>query len=213
MCLFPHPGSGKGTFSQYLIDKYNYIQICPGDLFRTEIKAQTELGKKIQPIVEKGDYVEEKIVCELIAKHLTKALAQKKSFIIDGFPRSTISLQFLNEFLKRNNLTKDVCFLQFLAADETCIKRITERKICEKCFHVFNNLYVKPIEKDLCDFCKNKLAERKADTSEIAKSRLAYFHSKIEPLIKSVQESYEFNTIKTETSLQDLKAEYDALIQ
>jgi adenylate kinase len=96
--LISAPGSGKGTFSQYLIQKYNYIQICPGDLLRAEIVAQTDFGKKIQPIVEKGEYIDEEVTCQLITKHLIIAIQQNKPFIIDGFPRTKTSLEFLDNF-------------------------------------------------------------------------------------------------------------------
>lgn len=213
LVLISAPGSGKGTLSQYLVKKYDYVQVCPGDIFRSEINAQTELGKKIQPIVEKGEYVDEKIVCDLIANNISKILSQNKYFIIDGFPRSEVSFQCLYEFFKRNNLIDEVVFLQLLTSDESCIKRVLDRQVCEKCFYVYNTVSMKPTEQNKCDCCGTVLAKRKADTKEIIEKRLVYFHDKIEPLINMAQQLYKTQAIKTECSIEDLKVEYDKLIQ
>lgn len=211
--LISAPGSGKGTFSQYLVQNHGYVQICPGDIFRSEIREQTALGKKIQPIVDRGDYVEEDIVCALIADNLLKAIKQQKQFIIDGFPRSEHSFIFLHKFLQENNLINDVCFLQFIAADQVCVQRILGRQICTECFKVYN-LITMPAKSDtLCDDCGVPLVRRKADTESIVKNRLNYFHTHIEPLMRPALALYEIKYITTECSLEDLKATYDTLIK
>ncbi|MCX5921894.1 MAG: nucleoside monophosphate kinase [Candidatus Dependentiae bacterium] len=99
--LLSAPGSGKGTFSQYMVEKYGYIQICPGDMYRDEIKQQTELGKRIQAIVDRGDYVDEETTCALVGEKLSKALDNNNFFIIDGFPRNEFAFQFLYNFLQQ----------------------------------------------------------------------------------------------------------------
>lgn len=211
--LISAPGSGKGTFSQYLIENYGYVQICPGDLFRNEINKQTELGKKIQPIVEAGEYVDEALVCQLIADNLLKVFKQAKPFIIDGFPRSKHSFQFLKTFFQDANLTHEVCFLQFIASDDTCINRISTRQVCTICFKVYNSVFVQPKEQNRCDQCDATLTLRTADTHTIVKKRLAYFHASIESLLQEAQNLYEVKKIETECSMQELYSNYDNLIK
>ncbi len=213
--LISAPGSGKGTFSQYLIQKYNYIQICPGDLLRAEILAQTELGKKIQPIVEKGEYIDEEITCQIITKHLVMAIQQNKPFIIDGFPRTKASLEFLDNFFKQHNLVAQVSFVQLVVNDKTCIKRIAERQVCNQCFQVYNRKTAASKAIDKCDNCQAPLALRKADTNEIAKQRLKYFHTNIEPLFHNlnlVNQHYNKQIIDAEQPLLELQLIYDNLI-
>ena len=210
--LISAPGSGKGTFSQYLVEKYDYAQICPGDIFRNEIKEQTELGKKIQPIVDRGDYVDEAIVCKLIADTLSKLIEQNKCFIVDGFPRSDVSFEFLYKFLSDKGLIKDTCLLQFLVNDQICMDRISERLVCTECFRVYNMSLVQPKEADKCDKCGTELSLRKADTKDIAKKRLDYFHTNIEPLISRAKKVYATKIINAETSLEALRSEYEKLI-
>jgi adenylate kinase len=209
--LISAPGSGKGTFSQYLVQEYGYVQVCPGDIFRSEIDAQTELGKKIQPIVEKGEYVDENIVCELIADHLSKITEQDKPFIIDGFPRSKISFQFLWKFLQDHNLVKNVCFLQLIANEDICINLIEGRLICANCCKVYNTSSAQPKKTNTCDDCCISLATRKADTRDIAKNRLDYFHANVEPLMDLAEELCTTTKIKADASLQELHTKYDAL--
>lgn len=211
--LISAPGSGKGTFSQYLIENYGYIQICPGDIFRDEILKQTALGKKIQPIVERGDYVEEAIVCQLIIDKLLDSIKQKKPFIIDGFPRSSHSFQCIKEFFQNNNITHDVCFLQLIASDDTCINRISTRQVCVHCFKVYNSVFAQPRQQHICDQCGTLLTLRKADTNTIVKKRLVYFHTSIESLLQEAQHLYEVRKIKTECSMQELYRNYDSLIK
>ena len=100
------------------------MQICPGDLFRAEILSQTELGRQIKPIVEQGKYVDEAITCKLIAQRLESAIQQRRPFIIDGFPRTQFSFDFLIDFLRSNGLVDQVCFVQLTAPDAVCLQRI-----------------------------------------------------------------------------------------
>jgi adenylate kinase len=210
--LISAPGSGKGTFSQYLVEKHGYIQICPGDIFRREIRAQTELGKKIQPMVDRGDYVDEDIVCKLISDHVAEIVEHKKGFIIDGFPRSEASFNFLHKYLGEKKLDKDVLFVQLTASDETCAQRIEGRVVCSGCSMVYNVFLVSPKKENKCDKCYAELSRRKADSSDVVEKRLVYFHRNIQPLLAMANKFYEVREINTEKPLEELKAEYDDLL-
>lgn len=210
--LISAPGSGKGTFSQYLVKKYGYVQICPGDIYRNEIASQTELGKKIQPIVEQGSYVQEEITFKIIAERLLKIIKQGKNFIIDGFPCSQKSFDFLHQFFKENNIVENVCFIQFVVDDNTCISRIMGRLVCSHCFKVFNTHLLTSKNQDKCDNCGYVLGQRKADIYQVAEKRLQYFHANIEPLMIIAKKLY--NTVRiTDLYIDDLLIKYDNLIK
>lgn len=205
--LISAPGSGKGTFSQYIVNKYGYNQVCLGDIFRNEIALHTPLGKQIAPIVKKGDYVDKKIVCELVEQYIGNILQANRTFILDGFPRAESSYIFLNTLLKKYNITNNVCFIQFIAKDCTCIQRITNRRVCTKCFTVYNKIFH---QGDTCNKCNSKLSQRSADTKVIAKKRLQYFHKHIEPLMNRAKEdNYDTKKISTERPFNILKETYD----
>ena len=206
--LISAPGSGKGTFSQYCVNKYDYEQICPGDIFRNEITLNTELGKQIQPIVDNGEYVDEKIVCHLMEKYINNALKKNKLFILDGFPRSTFSFNFLCSLLKKYNIEDKVCFIQFIASDETCIERILNRIICTSCFMVYSQ---KNTEITICNNCKSDLSKRKADTYSIAKKRLEYFHETIESIMNLAEQTYPTKKIISDCTINNIEEQYENL--
>lgn len=213
--LISAPGSGKGTFSQYMVKKYNYIQICPGDIFRDEILKQTSLGKVIQPIVEAGNYINEDIVCSLIQQNLELALREQKQFIIDGFPRSHNSLNFLIEFLTKNQILNQTCFLQLQASDEICKQRVLTRFVCTACHHVDNATMINSKNSTFCKSCGNQLTPRLGDSESVIHKRLEYFHKEIEPIINDLQQLPAIN-IKQLNAAQELSALegiYDELVR
>lgn len=206
--LISAPGSGKGTFSQYCVNKYEYEQICPGDIFRNEIALGTELGKQIQPIVDRGEYVDENIVCQLMEKYISDALINDKLFILDGFPRSTFSFNFLCSLLKKYNIEDKVCFIQFISPDETCIERILNRIICTNCFMVYSQ---KNTEINICKKCQSNLSKRKADTYSIAKKRLKYFHENIELIMSLAEQTYPTKKIISDYTINNMEEQYENL--
>ncbi len=210
--LISAPGSGKGTLAQYLAETYNYVQVSPGDIFRHEVRLQTELGKQITPALTKGDLVDEEIVCALMEQHLIKILSQNKRFVLDGFPRSEHSFHFLNKFIQDHNLVHDVCFIQLLVNDEICLQRALERIICTHCFKVYNTSWVKPKINTTCDACGISLTARQADTEIPFRKRLEFFHASIKSLITMAQELYPTLIINGDTTLESLHHQYDQLV-
>lgn len=211
--LIAAPGSGKGTFSQYMTKKYGYIQICPGDIFRKEILLQTQLGKIIQPIVEAGDYVDEKTVCTLMEKYIEKALDQNKLLILDGFPRSEHSLQFLLELLTKKEIINNVCFLQLQASDEICKQRILGRFVCNECGYVDNKAKMNSNQNPTCNACGAKLALRAGDKEAIVDKRLQHFHTVIEPLIQKLEaNNYPVKKINSNQDLSNLERIYNEIV-
>lgn len=211
--LISAPGSGKGTFSQYLVRKYGYVQICPGDIFRDHIRTKTPLGCRIKPIVERGDYVDEETVFELMAERLTNALDAGSSVILDGFPRSEHSFDFLDQYFRAHAGTDTLVFIQFVASDDVCIDRITNRLICPHCAAVFSTQTFANSGEKVCAHCSNLLTTRSADTAEIARSRILYFHETIEPLMDRAAERYPVCKISTECTYEELEKIYDALME
>ena len=128
--LFGPPGAGKGTQSQYLVNKLNNFQISTGDILRSEIKNDTVIGKKIINDMNEGKFVSDQIVNQLIEK-LIHDPKKKDKFIFDGYPRSLSQAQNLEKLLDNSNQKINVIF--FLNVNkETIIKRIEKRKILEK---------------------------------------------------------------------------------
>ena len=124
--LFGPPGSGKGTQAQNLIQKFNLKQISTGDLFRHNIKNETELGKLAKSYMDKGELVPDQVTIEMLIDELKKP-TDAKGFIFDGFPRTAFQTEALERIVKDvlNNQI-DIC-LSLVVEDEILVKRLLER--------------------------------------------------------------------------------------
>jgi len=128
--LFGPPGAGKGTQSRYLVKKLNCFQISTGDILRSEIEKNTEIGKKIIDNMNEGKFVKDEIVNNLI-KDVLFDPQKKNKLIFDGYPRSLSQAKNLDLLLDSSNQKID--FIFFLNVNKnTIIKRIENRKILEK---------------------------------------------------------------------------------
>ena len=124
--LFGPPGSGKGTQAQNLIQKFNLKQISTGDLFRHNIKNETELGKLAKSYMDKGELVPDQVTIDMLIDELKKP-TDAKGFIFDGFPRTVFQTEALEGIVKDVlNDQIDIC-LSLVVEDEILVKRILER--------------------------------------------------------------------------------------
>ena len=124
--LFGPPGSGKGTQAQNLIQKFNLKQISTGDLFRHNIKNETELGKLAKSYMDKGELVPDQVTIDMLIDELKKP-TDAQGFIFDGFPRTAFQTVALEDIVKNVlNDQIDIC-LSLVVEDEILVKRLLER--------------------------------------------------------------------------------------
>ena len=124
--LFGPPGSGKGTQAQDLIQKFNLKQISTGDLFRHNIKNETELGKLAKSYMDKGELVPDQVTIDMLIDELKKP-TDAQGFIFDGFPRTAFQTEALEDIVKNVlNDQIDIC-LSLVVEDEILVKRLLER--------------------------------------------------------------------------------------
>lgn len=124
--LFGPPGSGKGTQAQNLIQKFNLKQISTGDLFRHNIKNETELGKLAKSYMDKGELVPDQVTIDMLIDELKKP-TDAQGFIFDGFPRTAFQTEALEDIVKNVlNDQIDIC-ISLVVEDEILVKRLLER--------------------------------------------------------------------------------------
>ena len=123
------PGSGKGSFAQFMKQKYNYTTICVGDCLKEGIRNKTELGLQIKPIIEQGDFVNTKIGNAILREDLLSCLESGKNFIIDGFVRNQQYFNYLDKISKELDCTDNLIFLVFSHNEEVSMKIIMGRVI------------------------------------------------------------------------------------
>ena len=188
--LIGPPGSGKGTFSREYITNQHYCHISPGDILRTHIKNGTALGKTIEAIVSRGDYINDSIVFKIIEDEVTTCALHNIPFIIDGFPRNKSGFVFLDTLLENINVKNNTVFVYFIIDDTTCIQRISSRLVCFNCYNIYNTVTQPPLHAMICDQCGHALEKRLGDTQENTLKRLSYYRKTIEPLIDYAKLSY-----------------------
>jgi len=125
LVLFGPPGAGKGTQSENLINKYGLVHLSTGDIFRANIKGETELGKLAKSYIDKGDLVPDEVTIKMLESEVNKHAAPK-GFIFDGFPRTSAQAEALDGFLTSKN-TGVTLMLALEVEDEELKKRLLER--------------------------------------------------------------------------------------
>lgn len=175
------PGAGKGTQAEYIVKRYNIPHISTGDIFRENIKNNTELGKKAKSYMDKGLLVPDDLVIALVEDRLNKDDA-KGGFLLDGFPRTVAQAVSLDSILDKNEdkLTK---VINISVDPEILIERAVGRRVCKTCGMTYHVKFNPPKEEGVCDKDGTKLIQRDDDTEETVKTRISVYFDQTAPLI------------------------------
>ena len=179
------PGVGKGTMSRMLVAHYKLVHVSTGDMLRQAIADQTPVGKLASTYMEKGELVPDNVIHDIIVERL-KQDDIKRGFLFDGYPRTVAQAIDLDKILIELNMKIDAV-LNLEVDDEVVIKRITGRRICNKCGSIYNIYFNAPKTEDICDNCGDTLQIRKDDNLESLKTRLSEFHKNTSPVIDYYQ--------------------------
>lgn len=175
------PGAGKGTQAEYIVKRYNIPHISTGDIFRENIKNNTELGKEAKSYMDKGLLVPDDLVIALVEDRLNKDDA-KEGFLLDGFPRTVAQAVSLDSILDKNDdkLTK---VINISVDPEILIERAVGRRVCKTCGMTYHVKFNPPKEEGVCDKDGTKLIQRDDDTEETVKTRISVYFDQTAPLI------------------------------
>ena len=175
------PGAGKGSQASRIATEYQLPHISTGDIFRANLKEETELGKKAKSFMDKGELVPDDITIAMLLERIHKEDC-KNGYILDGFPRTIPQAEALKEALAKKNEKIDLA-LDVEATDELIIKRMAGRRTCPNCSAIYHIETLKPKKEGICDLCGSELIQRKDDNEETVKNRLKIYHEMTEPLI------------------------------
>ena len=180
LIIFGPPGAGKGTQSNNIINNFDLKQVSTGNLLRSEIKIQTDLGKKIESIINNGELVSDDVVNTLIRK----IISDPKNFnrlIFDGYPRTISQVYSLEKLLKEFNQKISIVFN--LNVDKDIVsKRANGRVICTRCFRIFN-VYLNPPNSKNHKCEKKYLEKRTDDNSKTILNRYETYVAKTKPIL------------------------------
>lgn len=195
------PGVGKGTQSHGIVDHFGVVHVSTGDILRMAIRSGSELGQKVQDVMNAGDLVSDDLMMEVIKDRLSHDDV-KAGWLLDGFPRTPAQASGLMEMLEEIGQTIDAVLVMRAPADEI-VRRLNGRITCRACNEVMNLVGFGNVQPIFCPFCgetkekrgKPALYQRADDTEETIRHRLEVFRKKTLPAAWLLEEKYKLHEI------------------
>lgn len=181
LVLLGPPGAGKGTQAAQIIKKYDIPHISTGDIFRENIKEKTELGKKAEGYISKGELVPDSLVIDIALDRLDRDDCSE-GFLLDGFPRTVAQAEALDDYLEKKDSKLDHV-LDIQVAKDVLVDRLVTRRVCRDCGATYNIKGMPPKKEGVCDKCGGELYQRADDNEETVNNRIDVYNTQTKPLL------------------------------
>jgi adenylate kinase len=178
--LLGPPGAGKGTQAQRLAERHGLAHIATGDIFRRNVREESELGRLARSYMEAGELVPDDVTVRMVAEALGEVPG---GFVLDGFPRTVAQAEALEEVLTEGAQPLSVA-LALSIDDETAVRRIAGRRTCGRCQRAYNVEFDPPRVPGVCDVCGGALVQRHDDEEDIVRRRIQVYHESTQPLLE-----------------------------
>ena len=198
------PGAGKGTQAKQIADKYKIPHISTGDIFRANIKNNTELGQKAKQYMDQGLLVPDELTCDLVMDRI-KQDDCKNGFILDGFPRTIPQAEALDAALDKINEKMDYA-INVDVPDENIVNRMGGRRCCLICGATYHVVTIPTKVEGICDRCGSPVVLRDDDKPETVQKRLTVYHDQTQPLIDYYEKQ---SILKTVDGTKSMEAVFD----
>lgn len=182
LILLGLPGAGKGTQAAMICQERNLVHITTGELFRENIRQQTELGRKAKPFVEQGLLVPDEVTVGMLLERIARPDAAQ-GFALDGFPRNLDQAKALDDALAGEGKAIDKAIYINVSTEEL-VRRLSGRWNCRQCGAVYHEQSVPPKQKGVCDNCGGELYQREDDRPDVVRTRLEVNLKQTEPLLE-----------------------------
>jgi adenylate kinase len=179
--LIGPPGAGKGTQAEFIAAHFGIPKISTGDIFRSNVSGGTDLGKLAKKYMDAGDLVPDEVTNAMVRDRLGEPDASK-GFLLDGFPRTVQQAYELDGILSDLGTQLDAV-LELDVDDDEVVRRLSGRRTCKKCGHIWHVEFDAPLEGGICDICGGELYHRDDDYPETVRHRLDVYTSQTEPLV------------------------------
>ena len=206
LILLGAPGAGKGTQAEVISEKYDIPAVSTGNMIRAALKNGTEMGLKAKSYIDAGALVPDEVVIGIIKERLAEDDC-KNGFILDGFPRTIPQAEALDEM----DFGIDAA-LSIEVADAEIVKRMSGRRVCEKCGASYHTEFKKPATEGVCNFCDGKLVIRKDDEPETVLNRLKVYHDQTQPLIDYYEAKGVLKSVDGTVDMKDVFAAIAAIL-
>ena len=194
------PGAGKGTQALELSKILNVPHISTGDIFRENIKAQTELGIIADSYISKGNLVPDEVTTDMVDNRISQEDC-KNGFILDGFPRTLAQAEALEKILG-NTKSKLLKVLNIVISEEVVLRRLSLRRICPNCKRSYH-LEFNPPQGDTCYACGGKVVQRPDDVPEVIRQRLVTYNESTKPLIDFYRGKGRLVNVQSENDIKE----------
>ena len=205
------PGAGKGTQAKKIAEKYGIPHISTGDIFRANIKNQTELGMKAKGYMDQGMLVPDELTLELIMDRFTNDDC-KNGYVLDGFPRTIPQAEALTKALADKQDAVDYA-INVDVPDEAIVTRMSGRRACLACGGTYHIKFNPTKVEGICDACGGELVLRNDDKPETVQKRLDVYHEQTQPLIDYYQTQNILKEVDGTLPLEDVFGAIIAILE
>ncbi|MGI8870062.1 MAG: adenylate kinase [Mycobacteriales bacterium] len=181
LVLVGPPGAGKGTQAQLLAAQIAVPKISTGDILRDNVSQGTELGKQAKAFMESGDLVPDELLLAIVGDRLQEYDA-RDGFLLDGFPRTVPQAEGLDKLLAEQGVKLDIV-LELVVDDEEVVRRLSGRRTCRNCGHIWHVDFDPPAREGICDHCGGGLFQRDDDKAQTVRHRLEVYADQTGPVI------------------------------
>ncbi|KJE24090.1 Adenylate kinase [Frankia torreyi] len=181
LVLVGPPGAGKGTQAAFIAQARSIPKISTGDIFRANVRQGTELGVKAKTFMDAGDLVPDEVTIGMVRNRLAEDDAVK-GFLLDGFPRNVPQAEVLGQMLDGMGTRLDVV-LELVVDDDEVVRRLSGRRTCRACGHIWHLDFDPPSVEGLCDRCGGDLFQRDDDQAATVRHRLEVYADQTSPLV------------------------------
>jgi adenylate kinase len=182
LVLVGPPGAGKGTQAQFIASHFAVPKISTGDIFRANVSEGTDLGLEARKYMDAGDLVPDEVTIAMVKDRLSHDDAAE-GFLLDGFPRTVFQAEVLEEMLVEHQSAGLDVVLELVVDDEEVVRRLSGRRTCRRCGHVWHLDFDPPATEGTCDRCGGELFQRDDDSEDTIRHRLEVYADQTSPLI------------------------------
>jgi adenylate kinase len=211
MIIMGPPGSGKGTQAARISEVYQVPAISTGDMLREAIAAGTQTGLEAKAFMDQGELVPDEVVIRIVRDKLKQSDAAG-GFLLDGFPRSAVQAEALEDMLRAEGKRIDLV-LNVAVADAEIVRRLSRRRVCPGCNAVYHLDHQPPKVTGMCDKCGADVVQRDDDTETTIKHRLEVYRANSEPLIDYYREKGMFAEVDGTKGIDEVFGDVRAFIE
>jgi len=210
LVLLGPSGAGKGTQASNIVKKYNIPYISTGDIFRTNLKNNTELGNRVREVMHRGDLVSDDLVNKIVLDRLEQQ-NMENGYLLDGYPRTIDQAEFLTNYLAQKNQKLDFV-ININVNSDILIERTSGRRICRKCGSTYHIKFNPTKREDICDKCGGELYQRKDDKVETVTKRIKIYSDETMPLINYYEDKKLLVNVDGEKGIDEVFADIVSIL-